>query len=202
MPKLNFSVFTDKVASGEKTQTIRLWDQPSIKALKVGDRVNLWWTKRGLKKGLYCRFCARANIFIQPEDVTGKVIAGASQPFGAVYRCPNCRYKITDVGLRCVLPESAPFIVLPRLLGAGIITSKSKIALFRHEKDGSNDQLFTFPEPDNLPRELALKLNIIPELAKADGFENVKDFFDFFDAHYGIDKKLVEFAVIRWGLVK
>lgn len=104
--KLNFSVFVDKVASGEKTQTIRLWDQPSIKKLKVGDKVNLWHNRRGLKTGLYCAYCLEE---------------------GRVVWCGPSQTRPDWEGIACVHSDRNPegqAILVPRLLGVGTVTEK------------------------------------------------------------------------------
>ncbi len=43
MPAISFSVFKDKILSGEKTQTIRKLRKNPI---KVGDRLHLYWHQR------------------------------------------------------------------------------------------------------------------------------------------------------------
>ncbi len=179
MGRLNFSVFVDKVESGQKTQTIRLWDQPSIKKLKVGDRVNLWWTKRGLKKGLYCRKCMVAGIPFMATDASNWGAIGASEPIQAVFGCENCRTRCTDAMLRCVFPKDAPFIELPRLLGTATITEKFKLTMGPVSEEHA--------------------LADFKEIVRRDGFDSFADFKMFFDK-YGCSKKPVEFAVIRWRL--
>jgi len=66
MTILNFSHrFASLVQSGAKTQTIRP-DSPRYRNWKVGQNVDCWEGKRGLKKSCYCQTCL--NAFNEYEE--------------------------------------------------------------------------------------------------------------------------------------
>lgn len=59
MVRVNFTCYPDKVRTGSKTQTIR----PPRDDLRVGDLMQIWWNRRGLRAGRYCEPCARYCVF-------------------------------------------------------------------------------------------------------------------------------------------
>lgn len=120
---VNFSVFIDKILSGEKRQTIRR-ASPKWANVKAGDKLTLY-------TGLRTKKCRKLG-----EAIVKKI----------------WEVKFYEEGL------------------IGAITCEG---------------------------EYWLTTNEITRLAKLDGFDDVYDFWNFFDAHYS--ERPIEMRVIRWA---
>ena len=119
---VNFSVFIDKILSGEKRQTIRR-ASPKWKNVKVGDKLTLY-------TGLRTKQC--------------------------------------------------------RKLGEAVVESIGKVKLYKAGLIGTITR----------DGEYWLTEDEVEQLARRDGFDDVYDFWNFFDAHY--DTRPIEMKVIRW----
>ncbi|MBI5226389.1 hypothetical protein HY994_04080 [Candidatus Micrarchaeota archaeon] len=142
--------------------------RPPRDDINVGDFLQIWWNRRGLIAGRYCEPCARYCVF---ELAT-----------------PEHYFKSHE-GVQ------QHYVALPQKLGEGVCTEKFKIWMGASAplRPGDLESSFWI-EKNGKPMALAAARQLIAR----DGFPDSKSFFAFFDFHYGIHEKPVEFEVIRW----
>ena len=164
MVKVNFTCFPEKVRTGSKLQTIR----PPRDDVREGDRLQIWWNRRGLPAGRYCEPCALLCIF---------------EPATAAHFLNKHR------------GEQMHYVKLPQKLNEGLVVEKFRIVLGASPGATSvSDPLVYWVKKDGRVLELQERRRLFRD----DGFADAKSFFSFFDLHYGIRKKPMEFEVIRW----